>query len=121
MVLGRGGTLKIAIVGSREYPHPEEVRDYVNGLEEGDEVISGAARGVDSWAAKAARERGLKVTEYPARWAEFGKSAGFIRNRTIVLAADKVVAFWDGKSKGTKNSMALAKFFVKPLEVFTAC
>ncbi len=112
--------MKIAIVGSRDYPHPEEVRAYVNGLEEGDEVISGAARGVDSWAAKAARERGLKVTEFPARWHDLGRSAGYVRNSTIVLASDKVVAFWNGKSKGTKNSMGWAKFHKKPLEVFTS-
>ena len=35
---------------------------------------------------------------------KYGKRAGILRNRDIVDAADIVVAFWDGKSPGTKNS-----------------
>ena len=33
-----------------------------------------------------------------------GKSAGYIRNEQMAQNADALVAFWDGKSKGTKNT-----------------
>ena len=73
------------------------------------EVVSGAARGVDSIAAAAAREVGLAVREFPADWAHLGRGAGFVRNRAIVEAADVVVAFWDGRSRGTAHTIGLAR------------
>lgn len=100
--------MKIAIVGSRGYPEPEEVLRYVSLIGECHTIVSGGARGVDSWAAEAARERGLEVVEYPAKWHLYGRSAGFRRNQDIVRDADLVVAFWDGKSKGTKHTIDLA-------------
>jgi hypothetical protein len=41
-----------------------------------------------------------------------------IRNQDIVNAADKVVAFWDGVSKGTKNTIDTAKKLGKEVTVF---
>jgi hypothetical protein len=41
-----------------------------------------------------------------------------MRNKDIVNAVDYVVAFWDGASKGTANSIALAKKAGKGLVVF---
>lgn len=112
---------RVAIVGSRDYPGvPEEIVHYVyNRLDEGDVVISGGARGVDQSAANAAQARGLEVKVYPARWSEFGKSAGYKRNITIVEDCDRLVAFWDGTSKGTKHSIDLATKAGKPVEIFS--
>src|ERR1019366_3739515 len=101
--------MKIAIVGSRDYPHPEKVRALINNLPADTVVISGGARGVDTWAEQAARARGLEVIIFPALWHAYGKRAGFIRNRQIVESADKVVAFWDGLSKGTKMSIDISQ------------
>jgi hypothetical protein len=112
--------MRVAIVGSRDYPGlPDEVVQYVyKRLEEDDIVISGGARGVDTSAANAANARGLKVVVHPAKWDEFGKSAGYKRNVTIVEDCDRLVAFWDGTSKGTKHSIDLAHKLGKPVEVF---
>lgn len=43
-----------------------------------------------------------------------GKAAGFIRNKQIVDACDMVLAFWDGKSKGTEHTIKLARLAKKP-------
>ena len=104
---GRG--LSVAIVGSRDFPHPEWVGAYVAGLPAGTTVISGGARGVDTWAVDVARARGLSIVVFPADWDKHGKAAGPIRNKQIVEAVDLVVAFWDGESRGTANTIKLAR------------
>ncbi|MDO4700541.1 MAG: hypothetical protein Q4A69_07655 [Moraxella sp.] len=38
-----------------------------------------------------------------------GRAAAFIRNRLIVDTADVLIAFWDGKSTGTKYTIDYAK------------
>ncbi len=109
--------MKIAIVGSRDFKPLDRVRDYVKALPAGSIVISGGARGVDSAAEEAAKEAHLTTFIFPADWNQFGKRAGYLRNIDIVNAADKVVAFWDRTSRGTKHSMDLAVKAGKPLEV----
>jgi len=42
------------------------------------------------------------------------ETLGFIRNQQIVDACDMVLAFWDGKSKGTQHTISLAKAQKKP-------
>lgn len=110
--------MKIAIVGSRGYSDLSRVREYVKALPWGSVVVSGGARGVDSAAEQAAKEAGLEVLIFLPDWNKHGKKAGFLRNIDIVNAADKVVAFWDKVSRGTKHSMDLATKAGKTLEVF---
>lgn len=110
--------MKIAVVGSREYPDMEGVRRFIRALPKDVVVISGGARGVDSVAEEEARVQGLTVEIYPADWARYGRRAGYVRNKIMVDKADKVVAFWDGKSKGTKHTIDLARKASKPLCVF---
>lgn len=100
---------RLAIVGSRGYPRPDLVQQLVAGLKPTTVVVSGGARGVDNWAEQAARKRGLSVDIFPADWQQFGKSAGYIRNRAIIDSVDGVVAFWDGQSRGTAHAIQLAR------------
>jgi len=113
--------VKVAIVGSRSYPHPESVRQFVQQLAEKYPdaiVVSGGARGVDSIAEEEAERSGLDTLIFPADWETHGKRAGFLRNRDIVSAADLVVAFWDGSSKGTQHSFDLAAELGKAIYVY---
>lgn len=109
--------MKIAIVGSRDYPDLEAVRQYVQSLPLDTVVVSGGASGVDITAEKAAKARGMQTEVYYPDWKQYGKSAGFLRNRLIIEAADKVVAFHVNNSRGTGHSIALAKRYGKELEV----
>lgn len=109
--------MKIAIVGSRNYPDFKAVVDYVYSLPLDTVIISGGASGVDKHAELAAIERGMKTEVFYPDWKRYGKQAGAIRNELIIRTADKVVAFWDGKSKGTAISIRLAKQHGKPLEI----
>lgn len=113
--------MKVAIVGSRDYPSRLHIVEFVRALPPHATIISGGARGVDTWAAEAASERwDLDVEVFPALWDIYGKSAGYLRNIDIVNAADRVVAFWDGRSAGTKHTIKLAKQAGKPVEIHFA-
>jgi hypothetical protein len=110
--------VKLAIVGSRNYPRLSLIDKLISQLPDDVEIVSGGARGVDRRAAYSAQKRGLKVTELEADWENLGKRAGYLRNVEIVNSADRVVAFWDGVSPGTKHSMRLAKQTGKPLTIY---
>ena len=55
------------------------------------------------------KQRGYKINYFPADWKTFGKSAGYIRNQEMAENADALVAFWDGKSRGTANMIDIAQ------------
>lgn len=111
--------MKVAIVGSRDYADVAAVRAYIRALPSGTVVVSGGASGVDTVALQEARRCKLGTHVFDADWAQYGKRAGAMRNQQIVDAADRVVAFWDGVSKGTKITIDMAKRAGKPLEVIT--
>lgn len=108
---------RIVVVGSREYPNLDEVEQLVREQERDTIIISGGATGVDSVAVTTAQYYRMPYEVYPAHWSKHGRSAGAIRNREMVDNADEVVAFWDGKSRGTKITIDYAKAQGKPLRV----
>lgn len=110
--------MTIAIVGSRNYPDLGAVRKFVHSLPLSVIVVTGGASGVDSAAEAAARERGIEVRVFRPDWEQFGRSAGIIRNRHIVSVAEMVVVFWDGKSRGTKYTIDLARRLGRRVLVF---
>jgi len=114
--------MKLAVIGSRtikDYIFVEnKLCEIIEKYNEIDTIISGGAKGVDSLAEKFANEYGLKTIIFKPDWKKFGKGAGFIRNKQIIENSDIVVAFWDGKSNGTKHSIELAKKMNKKLIVF---
>jgi hypothetical protein len=81
-------------------------------------VIHGGARGVDSHAGAWARNKDILTEVFLPEWDRLGNSAGFVRNHLMVERADMVVAFWDGKSKGTKHSIDLAIKERKELHIY---
>jgi len=100
--------LKVAIVGSRAYPRPDLVKHFVDLMQLSTTVVSGGARGVDSWAIEAAQARGMQTEVYEADWDGLGKRAGYVRNETVVNVSDYVTAFWDAVSRGTKHTINLS-------------
>ena len=105
--------MKIAVIGSRNICEVN-VGAYLEGCEE---VVSGGAIGVDSCAAEYAKEKGLKLTLFLPQYERYGHAAPIVRNQQIVDYADRVVAFWDGSSKGTMSVIRYAKRVGKPCEV----
>lgn len=72
-------------------------------------VISGGAKGVDKLGEIWANKKEVPIKIYPADWNKFGKSAGYRRNVEMANNADALIAIWDGKSKGTKHMIDIAK------------
>jgi predicted Rossmann fold nucleotide-binding protein DprA/Smf involved in DNA uptake len=115
---GEGRSVKIAVVGSRTYPNLAEVRQFVWEQDRNTVIVSGGASGVDSAAIHEARRLGMEYEVHLPDWNVHGRSAGIIRNRAIVDSANGVVAFWDGKSRGTKFTIDYARERGKLLRVF---
>ena len=91
--------MKVAVIGSRGLT-VSNLGDY---LPEGTtEIISGGAKGIDSCAREYAISHGIKLTEYLPEYEKYGRAAPLKRNITIIQNADLVIAFWDGRSRGTK-------------------
>jgi len=80
------------------------------------ELISGAARGVDTLAENWAIQRGIPVQRFPADWDKWGMSAGFRRNVEMVNIADVIIAIMpEGMdSKGTSHTIRYSKECAKP-------
>ena len=67
------------------------------------EIVSGAARGVDTLGEMYAEKYGISLKRFPADWNTHKRAAGPIRNAQMAEYGDCLLAFWDGSSKGTKN------------------
>lgn len=107
--------MKVAVVGSRSLT----VKDLGKYLPCGTtEIISGGARGVDTCAREYAKANGVKLTEYKPDYVKYGRAAPLKRNVTIIEGADLVLAFWDGKSRGTKFVIDNCRRLGKPVKVF---
>jgi|TARA_R100000501_G_C2627398_1_gene121346 hypothetical protein len=110
---------KVAVVGSRhftdynklsstiqeilshyDFEHPQHLKV---------EFVSGGASGADQLCETYARNNGCSIKIFHANWSLYGKKAGPLRNQEIVNYADIIIAFWDGRSRGTKSTLTIAK------------
>jgi predicted Rossmann fold nucleotide-binding protein DprA/Smf involved in DNA uptake len=111
---------RIAVVGSRDFQTEALVKQVLLVvLKDYHVVVSGGARGVDSWAIETARAIGAQVCEHKPDWDTHGKAAGFLRNTIIVRDSEVVLAFWNQKSKGTLDTLTKASQLGKLIIVVT--
>ena len=102
--------MRILVCGSRSFNDEliflPWMRDIVNMSVDTVEIISGGAQGADAMAEKFADENGYPKTVVRPDWETDGKSAGIKRNLEMLdMNPDIVVAFWDGKSRGTQHTL----------------
>lgn len=106
--------MKVGIVGSREFRSESLVRRFVQRLHHkfGSKltIVSGGARGPDSWAESEADDLGIPTLIFHP----VGR-AYKARNSQIVDASDVIIAFWDGVSGGTKDTILKARGYGKKL------
>lgn len=81
-------------------------------------VISGHAVGADKLGEAWAKKNSIPIDPHPALWSKYGNAAGPIRNREMAKQADALIAFWDGKSKGTENMILEAHRHKLIVQVF---
>lgn len=105
---------KIIVAGGRKFDDYAVVDQWLSHLLkeksfEDVEIVSGGALGADSLGQRFAENNWIRVKIFRADWVKHGKSAGPIRNRAMAEYADALVAFWDGKSRGTADMIKVAK------------
>ena len=119
----------IIIAGSRDFTDYDIVKSSLKNFllskqtTDKPTIICGMARGADMQGYRLAKEFKLPLKEFPADWNNYGKRAGYIRNEQMAKYAQEhgngvLFAFWDGKSKGTKWMIELAKRYNLEVHIF---
>ena len=104
--------MKVIIAGGREFNNYDLLCESCNkelATFESIEIVSGGAKGADKLGEQYANENGYDIKKFLPEWAKYGKGAGVKRNEEMAKYAEVLIAFWDGKSKGTKSMIDLAK------------
>lgn len=104
--------MRIIVAGGRDFDDyellSEELDCLVDKLSSNPIVVSGMAKGADSLAVRWADDNEYPLRSFPAEWDKYGKSAGYRRNVDMANYSEMLLAFWDGKSKGTKHMIDIA-------------
>jgi hypothetical protein len=120
-------TLKFGIIGSRNFTDKELFLCKVNEVIaiEGmpTVVISGGAIGADALAEEWAKENAIEFQVFKPQHKDFPKSirrfaAPHARNTLIAEHSDIIIAFWDGQSTGTKDTIDKAITLSKKVYIF---
>lgn len=110
--------VRIIVAGGRDFDDSEMMCDALARFPDIliSEFVNGMADGADQLAREHARRRGRKVHPFPVtseEWDELGKKAGPMRNEKMAIFANEkgrgvLIAFWDGRSTGTRSMINLA-------------
>ena len=112
--------MKLAIVGSRTFTNYDLLEQTVLekfNIEDIEQIISGGAKGADTLAEQFAKKYNRPIVIFKPDWS-LGKMAGLLRNNDIINACDTVIAFWDGSSTGTKNSINIGTKLKKNVIIY---
>lgn len=98
--------MKLLICGGRDFNNKLLFEKSIDGLiNTGDIIISGGAKGADALAEIYAKHNNLETKIFLPKYNLWGKIAPLIRNSEMIKECDQVLAFWDGKSRGTKYTI----------------
>ena len=115
--------MKIVVGGCRDFFDYPVVSYHLDTLlkqyDPADTIVflSGHCSGVDQLVERYAIEHAHSLILFPAEWERYGRAAGPIRNKSMVESSDQVVAFWDGKSRGTASLIGYARKLGKPITI----
>jgi hypothetical protein len=102
--------MKLIVSGGRNFEDYSYVQHILNELRKHfriETIVTGHCSGADLLGERYADENLIPVEVYPAKWGEYGKSAGPRRNKEMAENADAVVLFPGGV--GTENMYRQAK------------
>jgi YspA, cpYpsA-related SLOG family len=110
--------MKLIAAGSRGINDRDLVWGVLDKLAEEffiSEIVEGECRNSpDVLARDWAEDRGYSLKKFPANWNKYGKAAGHKRNIQMAKYGDILVAFWDGKSLGTRGMIREMQVHNKP-------
>lgn len=115
--------IKLAIVGSRTFDNYDELNIMINKIIKENNynislIISGGAKGADTFAEQYAKENNIETLIFPAEWKKYGRRAGYLRNVDIIKNCDICIAFWDGFSGGTAHDLELCYEYKKKCFIY---
>jgi hypothetical protein len=104
--------MRVLVCGGRDYRDWQKVRTTLTDLDTEHpitHIIQGGATGADALASQWANSYEVLQTQFSAKWNQYGKRAGYLRNQEMLVKGkpDLVVAFPGGK--GTAMMVQLAK------------
>jgi len=108
--------MELLITGSRTFNDKELLFSELNKLNF-DLLISGGAKGADQLAEEFVRCHNIPIDQHKPDYKKYGRGAPIVRNKEMVELCDTVIAFWDGKSKGTKSTIDYAKKLGKEIRI----
>lgn len=85
------------------------------------EIVSGGARGADSYGENYAKDFNIPLKIFPAKWRVNGvydPSAGYKRNVEMARYADACIVLWNGKSRGSKHMIKTAQDYELKLYIW---
>ena len=102
--------MKLAVIGSRSIDSTASLFSALDKYKEEHDVLCllvGGAKGADDFAARWGRANSVDTIVFRPYYmvdtqANFQVRHFFMRNKQIVDNADMVLAYWDGKSRGTR-------------------
>lgn len=103
----------VLVTGSRSITDID-ISKYLKNI---DVLLTGGAKGVDSLAITYAEKNSIKHIEVLPNYAKYHRAAPVIRDEEMVKMCERVIAIWDGKSKGTLHTINFAKKYNKPVEI----
>ncbi len=128
--------MKVIISGSRTVTDDVDYVD-MSVAESGfdvTEVVSGCAKGADTLAIKWAEKYNIPIQPFEANWSDlsnpdalikvngwgqkYDAKAGLRRNELMAVYGEALIAIWDGKSKGTKHMIKMAKKRELPIFIY---
>ena len=109
--------INIAVIGSRSFNDYELLQKHMQQFSDIAAIVSGGAIGADSLAERYAAENSIQMIVFKPDYEKHGRAAPFVRNTAIIEASDVVIAFWDGKSTGTLDSIKKARKLGKPVTI----
>jgi hypothetical protein len=110
--------MKLIIAGSRTFSDYQRLCQVLApDRQHLTQVITGGARGADQLGYRWAWKHAIRHQLFRADWERFGRSAGIRRNHQMAQAGDVLIAFWDGRSPGTRHMISCMQQLCKPVVV----
>lgn len=106
--------MKVAVVGSRSFSDYDFLKSTLDCVYVS-EIISGGDSGADKLAERYGQEKNIPVRVIPHT--ENPEVTSINRTYSIITLAQLVIAFWDGKSQGTRDLINYARNKNKQLKI----
>lgn len=104
--------MKVIVAGGRDFVGTKDDEEWLKKqlVDLGaTHVVCGMAKGADQFGLLVATQMSLPILKFPAKWGQYGKSAGYKRNYEMATHSNACILFPGGK--GTEHMHDIAVQF----------